>query len=219
MPRARRRQVLSRTDRPRLYLQSSVFARGSGANPDGSVRRRRSTAWASSAPTGRPACRSSSRTSSTSPACARGRRRPRRTHPRRERAATTKRVLTVTSQQQAAAAMVRGGARRRGRTRRCSSRRRSRAKRRRARAIRRASRASSKSPTRRACSRRREMQDQLARVDVWRALLAQAVGAGQPRARSSTLAPPVGSALADVVDSRRAPPTRSRSWSRSSPSR
>jgi outer membrane protein TolC len=27
--------VLARTDRPRLYLQSSVFARGSGANPDG----------------------------------------------------------------------------------------------------------------------------------------------------------------------------------------
>jgi outer membrane protein len=28
-------EVLARTDRPRLYLQSSVFARGSGANPDG----------------------------------------------------------------------------------------------------------------------------------------------------------------------------------------
>jgi len=32
-----REDVLSKTDRPRLYLQSSVFARGSGANPDGSV--------------------------------------------------------------------------------------------------------------------------------------------------------------------------------------
>src|SRR6185503_12607584 len=32
-----RETVLSRTDRPRLYLQSSVFARGSCANPDGSV--------------------------------------------------------------------------------------------------------------------------------------------------------------------------------------
>jgi outer membrane protein TolC len=30
-------QVLSRTDRPRLYLQSSVFARGSGANADGTL--------------------------------------------------------------------------------------------------------------------------------------------------------------------------------------
>jgi len=30
-----RQDVLARTDRPRLYLQSSVFARGSGANPDG----------------------------------------------------------------------------------------------------------------------------------------------------------------------------------------
>jgi outer membrane protein TolC len=30
-----REAVLSRTYRPRLYLQSSVFARGSGANPDG----------------------------------------------------------------------------------------------------------------------------------------------------------------------------------------
>jgi outer membrane protein TolC len=32
-----REDVLERTDRPRLYLQSSVVARGSGANPDGSV--------------------------------------------------------------------------------------------------------------------------------------------------------------------------------------
>ena len=30
-----REDVLARTDRPRLYLQSSAFARGSGANPDG----------------------------------------------------------------------------------------------------------------------------------------------------------------------------------------
>jgi outer membrane protein TolC len=30
-----RETVLARTDRPRLYLQSSVFARGTGANPDG----------------------------------------------------------------------------------------------------------------------------------------------------------------------------------------
>jgi outer membrane protein TolC len=30
-----REDVLTKTDRPRLYLQSSVFARGSGANPDG----------------------------------------------------------------------------------------------------------------------------------------------------------------------------------------
>lgn len=29
--------VLGRTDRPRIYLQSSVFARGSGANPDGQL--------------------------------------------------------------------------------------------------------------------------------------------------------------------------------------
>ena len=31
-----REDVLTKTDRPRLYLQSSVFARGSGAHPDGS---------------------------------------------------------------------------------------------------------------------------------------------------------------------------------------
>jgi outer membrane protein TolC len=31
-----REDLLTKTDRPRLYLQSSVFARGSGANPDGS---------------------------------------------------------------------------------------------------------------------------------------------------------------------------------------
>ena len=29
--------MLAHTDRPRLYLQSSVFARGSGANPDGAL--------------------------------------------------------------------------------------------------------------------------------------------------------------------------------------
>jgi outer membrane protein len=29
--------VLARTDRPRLYVQSSVFARGSGANPNGQL--------------------------------------------------------------------------------------------------------------------------------------------------------------------------------------
>ncbi len=32
-----RETVLAKTDRPRLYLQSSVFARGSGANPDGQL--------------------------------------------------------------------------------------------------------------------------------------------------------------------------------------
>ena len=32
-----REDVLTKTDRPRLYLQSSVFARASGANPDGSL--------------------------------------------------------------------------------------------------------------------------------------------------------------------------------------
>ena len=31
-----REEVLAETNRPRIYLQSSVFARGSGANPDGS---------------------------------------------------------------------------------------------------------------------------------------------------------------------------------------
>jgi outer membrane protein TolC len=31
-----RETMLEKTDRPRVYLQSSVFARGSGANPDGS---------------------------------------------------------------------------------------------------------------------------------------------------------------------------------------
>jgi outer membrane protein TolC len=31
-----REDVLTKTDRPRLYLQSGLFARGSGANPDGS---------------------------------------------------------------------------------------------------------------------------------------------------------------------------------------
>jgi outer membrane protein TolC len=30
-------EILARTDRPRVYLQSSVFARGSGANPDGTL--------------------------------------------------------------------------------------------------------------------------------------------------------------------------------------
>ena len=146
--------VLARTDRPRVYLQSSVFARGSGANPNGAARRRRSTASASTAPTGRPACRwcFPNAVRLLEPARAQG---GGGAHRRAPRAALLRRGGP--DGHEPAAGGGGDGRRRRARsprTRRCSSPRRGRAKRRRARATRPAWRASSKSPTRRACSRR-----------------------------------------------------------------
>ena len=72
-------EVLARTDLPRVYLQSSVFARGSGANPNGELDGGLGDS-VSNARTGRLACRSCFPMCSTSRACARARppRRPRR---------------------------------------------------------------------------------------------------------------------------------------------
>jgi outer membrane protein len=96
--------VLARTDRPRLYLQSSVFARGSGANPDEQLEGGvdglgvERTNWAAGLQVVFPnlfdfvslRARRSASTAST----------------RAERARYDEALLIVASQQQAAAAMV-----------------------------------------------------------------------------------------------------------------
>ncbi len=74
--RARRRTCWRRPTGRALYLQSSVFARGSGANPDGHARRRRRRPRPRPRELGRRRAGRVSRTCSTSRACARAR--PRR---------------------------------------------------------------------------------------------------------------------------------------------
>ena len=94
---------------PRPIGRGCICSRASSRAAAGRIRTGSSmaarTAWGSSAPTGRPACRWSFRTCSTSPACGRGRRPPRASRaPKRAR--YDEAVLTVTSQQRTAGAMV-----------------------------------------------------------------------------------------------------------------
>ena len=126
----------------------------------------------SSARTGRRACRWSFRTCSTSRACARGEASA-AASTRAETARYDEALLTVTSEQQAAAAMVDAARAVAANTPvQLAAAQQSEAQAR-APAIRRGSPASSKWPTRRACSRRRNIRTRSAKVDVWRALLAQ----------------------------------------------
>ena len=169
-------EVLARTDLPRVFVQSSVFARGSGANPSGVLRRRRRMDSASIARTGRPACRCCFRTSSISRAC--GRERPRPRH--RSRASTAlydEALLTITNEQQTAAALLQT-------TRAIAANT----------PVQLAAAQQSESQARarydaglasiievadaQSLLAQAEVQDQLARVDVWRALLAAAVAQG-----------------------------------------
>ena len=147
--------VLAQTDLPRLYLQSSVFARGSGAACGPAARRGRGAVSASIARIGPPAFRSCFRTSSTSRACGRGSRGGRGDDARRDGA-----VRRSAADRHQPAGDRGGDGRGRPRDLReysdTTGRRAARARRRRARATRPASRASLKSPTRRACSRRGE---------------------------------------------------------------
>ena len=118
---------------------------------------------------------------------------------------------------QPAAGGGRDGRRRPGpspRTRRCNSPRRSRAKRRRAPATRPAWPASSKWPMRRACSRRPSTGRSSRAIDVWRALLAQAVAQGDLDAVHRPRAARPRELVDHVADPRRAPPPDHRSWSR-----
>jgi outer membrane protein len=167
--------VLSRTDLPRLYLQSSVSARGSGANPDGQLDGGAAglglerANWAAGVQIVFP--------NAFDFASLRARKAAAAASTRSEAALLDEAVLTVTSQQQAAAAMVQA-----------------------ARAV------TANMPIQLAAAQQTEsqararyqagltnivevadaqsllaqaeVQDQLSRIDVWRALLAQSVAHG-----------------------------------------
>jgi outer membrane protein len=176
--------VLSRTDLPRVYLQSSVSARGSGANPDGQLDGGAAglgldrANWAAGVQIVFP--------NAFDFASLRARKAAAAAATRSEAALFDEAVLTVTSQQRAAAAMLQA-----------------------ARAIaanvpiQLAAAQQSESQARaryqagltnivevadaQSLLAQAEVQDQLSRIDVWRALLAQAVAQG-------TLAPFVAAA-------------------------
>ena len=168
-------QVLARTDLPRLYLQSSLFARGSGANPNGTfdggadgLGLERAN-WAAGFQIVFPNLFDFSSLSARKAAAA--------ASARAEVARHDEALLTITAERQAASAMVKA-----------------------ARAV------AANTPVQLAAARQSltqadaryragltsiievadaqnlvaqaEAQDQLARVDVWRALLAQAVADG-----------------------------------------
>ena len=168
-------QILSRTDLPRVYFQSSLFARGSGANPNGQLDGSLSglgldrVNWAAGVQVVFP--------NAFDYASLRARKAAAAASARAETALFDEAMLTVTSQQQAAAAMVQA-----------------------ARAI------AANTPVQLAAAQQSEsqararyqaglasivevadaqsllaeaeVQDQLARIDVWRALLAQAAAQG-----------------------------------------
>jgi outer membrane protein len=168
-------QVLARTDVPRLYVQSSVFARGSGASPNGTFDGGASglgldrTNWAAGVQVVFPNVFDFSSLRARQAAAA--------ATTRVESARRDEALLTIASERQAAAAMVQA-----------------------ARAV------AANTPVQVAAARQSvtqataryqagltgiievadaqslvalsEVQDQVARVDVWRALLAQAVAAG-----------------------------------------
>lgn len=167
--------VLSRTDLPRVYVQSSVFARGSGASPNGQLDGGISglgldrANWAAGVQVVFPNAFDFTSLRARKAAAA--------ASARAETALYDEAVLTVSSQQQAAAAMVQA-----------------------ARAV------AANTPVQLAAARQSEaqasaryqaglasivevadaqtllaqaeVQDQLARIDVWRALLAQAAARG-----------------------------------------
>jgi outer membrane protein len=168
-------EILSRTDLPRVYVQSSVFARGSGANPDGQFGGGVSglgfdrANWVAGVQVVFP--------NAFDFVSLRARKAAAAASARAETALFDEALLTVTSQRQAAAAMVEA-----------------------ARAV------AASTPVQLAAAQQSEtqararyqaglanivevadaqsllaqaeVQDQLARVDVWRALLAQAVAQG-----------------------------------------
>jgi len=168
-------EVLARTDRPRLYLQSSVFARGSGANPNGQLDDGVSglglnrANWAAGVQVVFP-----NLFDFTS---LRARKAGAAASERAESALYDEAMLTITSQQQAAAAMVLA-------TRAVAANT----------PVQLAAAQQSESQARaryqaglaslvevaetQSLLAQAEYQDQIARVDVWRALLAEAVARG-----------------------------------------
>jgi outer membrane protein len=181
--------VLSRTDLPRVYFQSSVFARGSGANPNGQLDGGISglgldrTNWAAGVQVVFPNAFDFTNLRARKAAAA--------ASARAEAARYDEALLTVTSQQQAAVAVVQA-----------------------ARAV------AANTPVQLAAAKQSEaqataryqaglvtivevadaqsllaqaeVQDQLARIDVWRALLAQAAAAGTLTPFLAVVHPPAG---------------------------
>ena len=200
--------VLARTDLPaRLSAVERLRAR-QRREPERRASTAASTGSGSIARTGRPACRSCSRTSSTSRACARARP-PRRRRRARRRRCYDEALLTVTSQQQAAAAMLQAARAVAANTPVQLRGRAAERERRRAPATTPASPSIVEVADAQSLLAQAEVQDQLARVDVWRALLADGGRARRPRAVSRRSFASRRSVAGHVADSRRAPPSRS----------
>jgi outer membrane protein len=167
--------VLSRTDLPRVYLQSSVFARGSGASPNGQLDGGISglgldrANWAAGVQVVFPNAFDFTSLRARKAAAA--------ASARAETALYDEAMLTVTSQQQAAAAMVEAARAVAANTPlQLAAARQSEAQ---ATARYRAGLASIvEVADAQSLLAQAEVQDQIARIDVWRALLAQAVAHG-----------------------------------------
>jgi outer membrane protein len=167
--------ILSRTDLPRVYFQSSVFARGSGANPNGQLDGGFSglgvdrANWAAGVQVVFPNAFDFTSLHARKAAAA--------ASARAETALYDEAVLTVTSQQQAAAAMVQAARAVAANTPvQLAAAQQSEAQ---ARARYQAGLASIvEVADAQSLLVQAEVQDQLARIDVWRALLAQAVAHG-----------------------------------------
>lgn len=168
-------EVLARSDLPRLYLQSSLFARGSGANPNGQLDGSLAglgldrANWAAGVQILFPNVFDFSSLRARKAAAA--------ASERAEAALYDEALLTITSQQQAAAAMVQAARAIAANTPvQLAAARQSEAQ---ARARYQAGLTSiTEVADAQSLLAQAEVQDQLARVDVWRALLAEAVAQG-----------------------------------------
>jgi outer membrane protein TolC len=184
-------EVLSRTDLPRVYFQSSVFARGSGANANG-------TLDGSFAGLGLDRANWAAGVQVVFPnlfdfASLRARKAAASAATRAETATFDEALLTVASQQQTALAMVQAARAIAANT-----------------PVQLAAAQQSESQARaryqaglativevadtQSLLAQAEVQDQLARIDVWRALLAQAVAQGSLTPFLSLVNPPAGGA-------------------------
>ena len=168
-------EVLARSDLPRLYLQSSLFARGSGANPNGQLDGSLAglgldrANWAAGVQILFPNVFDFSSLRARKAAAA--------ASERAEAALYDEALLTITSQQQAAAAMVQAARAVAANTPvQLAAAQQSEAQ---ARARYQAGLTSiTEVADAQSLLAQAEVQDQLARVDVWRALLAEAVAQG-----------------------------------------
>jgi outer membrane protein TolC len=182
-------EVLSRTDLPRVYFQSSVFARGSGANGNGSLD-------GSVAGLGFDRANWAAGVQVVFPnlfdfTSLRARKAAASAATRAETATFDEALLTVASQQQAAVAMVQAARAIAANTpEQLAAAQQSESQ---ARARYQAGLASIvEVADAQSLLAQAEVQDQLARIDVWRALLAQAVAQGNLTPFLSLVNPPPG---------------------------